>query len=631
MGEVAVNGSNTPPTPSTDTVTIISQPEDATAYVGGEFSFITVADTDDPTATLSYQWQIYTDSTWTDISGATHATYVGTAPLTTGTADYRCVVTSTGGGTATSDSATLTVEAIPIDIVSFTTQPTSYSGYIGDVPVLTVLAESNDETATISYQWQMYENEAWSDISGQTDVTLTIYTQVPLDESFRCIATSDKGGTATSNTATVVIANDTVTITAQPQSASAMVGDTVTLSVTATSNAQGATLSYQWQIKNGSTYDDISGATSSTYTVPTTTAGTERYRVIVTSDKGGTATSNYADVEVVVDTVTIMIQPQSESVEVGSTTSIYVSATSNNPSAILFYQWQQEISSVWTDISGATTSYYVVPTTTVGTESYRVIVTSDKGGTVTSNTATVEVKNSYVKFLIYAGTSSSDHPASGTNVNVSNIQGKACFMSDMIEDYENRYSYLYPVFTGTYSRQLPGATSSGTTNTVTCFLTGTGDLKISTGTDATGIRWNRTSLSNGTNPQWEVTQNNITTIPRSFIQQLYSDKTSNLTKTITVGNTLSYNMTTPFGPTQSATASYACYVYIYTTGFELLKTGKVEKNFNQYIYATETVTIDTSDLPVGGYLVTAFFVSTPSGAGNCLTQYYPASILTITT
>ena len=191
---------------------------------------------------------------------------------------------------------------VPVtDTVTITTQPTDITCYIGDTATLSIVAVSDDETATLSYQWQLYDSE-WLNIQG---ATLSSYTAPTLDEKevyYRCVVTSDKGGTATSNQALLTVEAvpiDTVTITVQPQSASGNTGDVITLSVTATSDDVTATLSYQWQVKNGSTYNDISGATSNTYTVPTTTAGTQRYRVVVTSDKGGTATSNYADVTLV--------------------------------------------------------------------------------------------------------------------------------------------------------------------------------------------------------------------------------------------------------------------------------------------------------------------------------------------
>ena len=288
--------SYTPPEPPvvTDTVTITTEPTDITCYIGDTATLSIVAVSDDETATLSYQWQILDNETWLNVSGATESSYV--VPTSGIKEDsYRCQVTSDKGGSATSTTATVTVQAIPIDTVTITTQPQTATGYIGDTITLSVVAESDDETATLSYQWQA----DGTDISGATSSTYTVPTSSTGSVTYTVVITSDKGGTATSDGAVVTVSSDTVTISVQPQSASGNTGDVITLSVTASSDVQGATLSYQWQIKNGSTYDDISGATASTYTVPTTTAGTQRYRVVVTSDKGGTATSNYADVTLV--------------------------------------------------------------------------------------------------------------------------------------------------------------------------------------------------------------------------------------------------------------------------------------------------------------------------------------------
>ena len=387
--------SYTPPEPPvvTDTVTITTQPVDITCYIGDTATLTIIAESDDETATLSYQWQLYDNNTWLNIQGATASSYV--VPTSGEKEDtYRCQVTSDKGGSATSDTATVTVEAVPIDTVTIISQPSDTTAYVGGEFSFITVADTDDETATLSYQWQIYADSTWTDISGATHATYV--STAPLTTGtadYRCVVTSTGGGTATSDTATLTVQYDTVTITAQPQSASAMVGDTVTLSVTAISNAQGATLSYQWQVKNGSTYDDISGATSSTYTASTATLGTERYRVVVTSDKGGTATSNYADVEVVVDTITITAQPQSTSTFTDGYVVLSVTATSNSPSATLTYQWQEEISGVWTDISDTDYHMYGVDTSNIGTQRFRVIITSDKGGTVTSNTAVVEVKD----------------------------------------------------------------------------------------------------------------------------------------------------------------------------------------------------------------------------------------------
>lgn len=88
--------------------TITTQPTSQTVTEGGTATFTVVTSGTEP---LSYKWQQSTDSgrSWTDIGGATDATYTTEATTTNmnGT-QYRCVV-SNSAGSVTSNVATLTV------------------------------------------------------------------------------------------------------------------------------------------------------------------------------------------------------------------------------------------------------------------------------------------------------------------------------------------------------------------------------------------------------------------------------------------------------------------------------------------------------------------------------------------
>ncbi len=86
---------------------------------------------------------------------------------------------------------------------------------------------------------------------------------------------------------------------------------------------------------------------------------------------------------------TIQTHPASTSVSVGAPAGFTVGASGSAP---LAYRWQRNVSSVWTDISGATAASYTLPTTTSGDNGaqFRVIVTN-AFGTATSNAATLTV------------------------------------------------------------------------------------------------------------------------------------------------------------------------------------------------------------------------------------------------
>lgn len=80
----------------------------------------------------------------------------------------------------------------------------------------------------------------------------------------------------------------------QPDSVSIATGENATFTVGAT----GESLTYQWQKLSSGTYANVSGATSSSYTITsadTDDAGT--FRVVVTNS-GGTVTSNAATLTV---------------------------------------------------------------------------------------------------------------------------------------------------------------------------------------------------------------------------------------------------------------------------------------------------------------------------------------------
>src|SRR6185295_12553548 len=109
-------------------------------------------------------------------------------------AKFRVVVTN-GFGNATSNEATLTVNAPP----AITGQPASQTVTQGQPATFGVTANGS---ATLNYQWQ--RNQA--NISGATSATYTIASTALSDSGakFRCVVTNPFG-TATSNEATLTV------------------------------------------------------------------------------------------------------------------------------------------------------------------------------------------------------------------------------------------------------------------------------------------------------------------------------------------------------------------------------------------------------------------------------------------
>jgi plastocyanin len=351
---------------------ITANPASVTVTAGQTATFTVSAS---GSATLTYQWQ----KNNANISGATGSSY--TTPATT-TADsgstFRCVV-SNSAGNATSNSATLTVNAAAV-APSITAQPASVTVTAGQTATFSVSASG---TATLSYQWQ--KNGA--NISGATGTSYTTPTTTTADSgsTFRCVV-SNSAGSATSNSATLTVNAAAVapSITAQPASVTVTAGQTATFSVSASGTA---TLSYQWQ-KNSV---NISGATGTSYTTPaTTTADSGSTFRCVVSNSVGSATSNSATLTVNAAAVapSITAQPASVTVTAGQTASFNVSASGT---ATLSYQWQKN----GANISGATGTTYTTPATTTADSgsTFRCVV-SNSVGSATSNSATLTVNAS---------------------------------------------------------------------------------------------------------------------------------------------------------------------------------------------------------------------------------------------
>ncbi len=348
---------------------ITTEPANVTVTAGQSATFSVVAS---GTAPLSYQWQ----KNGANISGATSSVY--TTPTTT-TADNNStfdVVVSNAVGSVTSHTATLIVNPAPVE-PSITTQPASQTVTAGQTATFTVVASG---TAPLSYQWQ--KNGA--NISGATSSVYTTPTTTTADNNSTFdVVVSNAVGSVTSHTAALIVNAAPVepSITTQPASQTVTAGQTATFTVVASGTAP---LSYQWQ-KNGA---NISGATSSVYTTPTTTTADNNSTFdVVVSNAVGSVTSHTAALIVNAAPVepSITTQPASQTVTAGQTATFTVVASGTAP---LSYQWQKN----GANISGATSSVYTTPTTTTADNNSTFdVVVSNAVGSVTSHTATLTV------------------------------------------------------------------------------------------------------------------------------------------------------------------------------------------------------------------------------------------------
>jgi len=353
--------------PSNRAPLIRTQPTSQMVTAGQPASFSVAAD---GTAPLLYQWL----KDGTAIAGAISSSYT-TPPTTTGDNGLRFSVTiSDTAGSVTSNSATLTVTAADV-APSFTTQPASQTIVAGQTATFSVTASG---TAPLSYQW----SKNGTAISGAVSSTYTTPAETASDSGAQfSVVVTNSVGTATSNGAVLTVNPAPVapSITTQPSSQSITAGQTATFSVTALGTAP---LNYQWR-KNGTAV----GANSLSYTTPAETASDSGAQfTVVISNSVGNVTSDAAILTVAPPAApSITTQPLNQTVTAGQTATFSVTASGTSP---LSYQWNRN----GAVISGATSSTYTTPATSVSDNGTQFTVTiTNSAGTTTSNTATLTV------------------------------------------------------------------------------------------------------------------------------------------------------------------------------------------------------------------------------------------------
>ena len=314
----------------------------------------TLADADG-LGTISYQWQ----AAGSAISGATSNTYtlteaeVGkTVTVVASYTDGFGVVESKASGAT---SAVVNVNDAPTG--SVTIAGTATQGQ--QLTVSNTLADA-DGLGTISYQWKA----GGSDISGATSITYTL-TEAEVGKTVTVVASyTDGHGTVehVTSEATSAVANVNDAPTGSVTIAgTATQGQQLTASNTLADLDGLGTISYQWQA-GGS---DISGATSSTYTLREAEVG--KTVTVVASYTDGHGTLEHFTSTATGAVANVNDAPTGSVTITGTATQgqqLTVSNTLADADGLgtISYQWQAGGS----DISGATSSTYTLTEAEVG-------------------------------------------------------------------------------------------------------------------------------------------------------------------------------------------------------------------------------------------------------------------------
>ena len=273
--------------------------------------------------------------------------------LLPGTTYYDEVVATSAGGTV--DGSILSFTTVQeAQAPTVTTQPASQTVTAGQTATFTAAASGNP-TPTVQWQVSTDSGSTFSDITGATSTTLTLSntTTAQNGDEYRAVFTNSVG-TATTNAATLTVttAQFAPSVTTQPASQTVTAGQTATFTAAASGNP---TPTVQWQVStdSGSTFSDITGATSTTLTLSNTTTAQngDEYRAVFTNSVG-TATTNAATLTVTTAQFapSVTTQPASQTVTAGQTAT-FTAAASGNPTPTVQWQVSTDSGSTFSDIT----------------------------------------------------------------------------------------------------------------------------------------------------------------------------------------------------------------------------------------------------------------------------------------
>lgn len=336
--------------------------------------------------TYSYKWQLCIDElNWTPISTSSGLTYL---PGTQTFKIFYRMASTNAGVTVFSNSAVVNVYP---QLIAGSISPTSSAINYNTSPGPRTGTAATGGNGTYSYQWQSSINggSSWSNISGGTALS---YTPGNLTQStiYRRQVNSNGAIVYTNSSAVTVygaLAGGSVTPASKSINSGTSPGG---LTLTGVTGGNG-TYSYLWQnsTNGGSTWNDISTATTTSYTPGNLTQNTA-YRVRIISN-GITAYSNLSTITIYPQLVSGTVSPASLAINYNTAPGSINATGATGGSGTYTYQWQSSINggTNWNNISGATALSYI-PGNLTQSILYRLQTTSN-GAIVYSNSSTITV------------------------------------------------------------------------------------------------------------------------------------------------------------------------------------------------------------------------------------------------
>jgi sugar lactone lactonase YvrE len=354
-----------------------------------------------PVTSYTYQWQACNNlgAKCKEIAGATASTY---RVIPYEIADtLRAIVTaanSGGSASATSGLTGLVGFGVPVN----TALPAT-SGTPRDGQTLTASSGSwaGTEPITYAYQWQSCNSagEGCSNISGATSSSYTLGPS-NVGSTLDVIVTAKNaiGSTNATSPITGVVAAIPPSNTAAPAiTGTARDGQTLTASTGTWTGTPPISYAYQWQSCNsvGKGCANVAGATDSTYLLGHGDVGSTLRVVVTASNAGGSASSTSAATAVVAalapsNTAAPAITGTARD---GQTLTASTGTWTGTPPLSYAYQWQScnGAGESCSNISGATSSTYLLGHGDVGSTLRVVVTASNAGGSAAGTSAATGV------------------------------------------------------------------------------------------------------------------------------------------------------------------------------------------------------------------------------------------------
>jgi hypothetical protein len=249
----------------------------------------------------------------------------------TGTGATPVAFPTAGAGNWRFDDVQILASGAALSAPTITTQPTNEATVPGTAVTFTAAATGNPAPTV---QWYSGTPSSPTLISGATSPSYTFTPTAAQNNTTYFAIFSNSQGTATTNVVTLSV-NASPVITTQPTNQDIQAGSPATFTAVATGSP---TPTVQWQVStNGTSFTNISGATSTTYTVTAaSTNANTAYRAVFTNT-AGTATSNAATLTVIGEPISqwIFNTTVPETIETNQSDATLISADAGSADAPL--------------------------------------------------------------------------------------------------------------------------------------------------------------------------------------------------------------------------------------------------------------------------------------------------------